>query len=108
VLAMVAEFRNQHQTPVVLMGYLNPVFVMGYAAFAAAAREAGVDGVLTLDCPPEEAADLSAALIAADLDPVFLIALPRLSTGARNRPSRTWLCLLCVAQRRHRCRKSGH
>ncbi|KJV33531.1 tryptophan synthase alpha chain [Aquitalea magnusonii] len=75
VLAMVAEFRKTNTTtPVVLMGYLNPVFVMGYAAFAAAAREAGVDGVLTVDCPPEEAADLSAALIAADLDPVFLIA----------------------------------
>jgi tryptophan synthase alpha chain len=75
VLAMVAEFRKTNTTtPVVLMGYLNPVFVMGYAAFATAAREAGVDGVLTVDCPPEEAADLSAALIAADLDPVFLIA----------------------------------
>ena len=75
VLAMVAEFRKTNSTtPVVLMGYLNPVFVMGYAAFATAAREAGVDGVLTVDCPPEEAADLSAALIAADLDPVFLIA----------------------------------
>lgn len=75
VLAMVAEFRKTNTTtPVVLMGYLNPVFVMGYAAFATQAREAGVDGVLTVDCPPEEAADLSAALIAADLDPVFLIA----------------------------------
>jgi tryptophan synthase alpha chain len=75
VLAMVAEFRKTNTTtPVVLMGYLNPVFVMGYAAFATAAREAGVDGALTVDCPPEEAAELSAALIAADLDPVFLIA----------------------------------
>ncbi|PXX45639.1 MULTISPECIES: tryptophan synthase subunit alpha [Aquitalea] len=75
VLAMVAQFRQTNTTtPVVLMGYLNPVFVMGYASFAAQAREAGVDGVLTVDCPPEEAAELSAALIAADLDPVFLIA----------------------------------
>lgn len=75
VLAMVAEFRKTNTTtPVVLMGYLNPVFVMGYADFAAEASKAGVDGVLTVDCPPEEAADLSAALIAADLDPVFLIA----------------------------------
>ncbi|WP_159875639.1 MULTISPECIES: tryptophan synthase subunit alpha [Aquitalea] len=75
VLAMVAEFRKSNTTtPVVLMGYLNPVFVMGYTAFAEQAHAAGVDGVLTVDCPPEEAADLSAALIAADLDPVFLIA----------------------------------
>ena len=75
VLAMVAEFRKTNTTtPVVLMGYLNPVFVMGYASFATQAREAGVDGALTVDCPPEEAAELSAALIAADLDPVFLIA----------------------------------
>ncbi len=75
VLAMVREFRNTNaSTPVVLMGYLNPVFVMGYTEFAAQAREAGVDGVLTVDCPPEEAAELSAALEAAGLDPVFLIA----------------------------------
>ena len=47
---------------------------MDEAALLARAREAGVDGVLTVDCPPEEAAELSAALIAAKLDPVFLIA----------------------------------
>ncbi|WP_293764576.1 tryptophan synthase subunit alpha [uncultured Aquitalea sp.] len=75
VLAMVREFRKTNaSTPVVLMGYLNPVFVMGYTEFAAQAREAGVDGVLTVDCPPEEAAELSTALEAAGLDPVFLIA----------------------------------
>jgi tryptophan synthase alpha chain len=59
---------------VVLMGYLNPVHVLGYEAFAQAAAAAGVDGVLTVDCPPEEAEDLTAALVAAGLDPVFLIA----------------------------------
>jgi len=75
VLAMVAAFRQSNATtPVVLMGYLNPVFVMGYTEFAEQASKAGVDGVLTVDCPPEEAADLSAALTAAGLDPVFLIA----------------------------------
>ena len=75
VLQLVAEFRrdNDH-TPVVLMGYLNPVFAMGYQDFAAAAKAAGVDGVLTVDSPPEESADLSAALSANGLDPVFLIA----------------------------------
>ncbi|MGL6070372.1 tryptophan synthase subunit alpha [Craterilacuibacter sp.] len=75
VLAMVAEFRQRNaETPVVLMGYLNPVFSMGYAEFARRAAEAGVDGVLTVDCPPQEAAELSGALKASGLDPVFLIA----------------------------------
>ncbi|CUA82558.1 MULTISPECIES: tryptophan synthase subunit alpha [Gulbenkiania] len=75
VLDMVAEFRRTNTTtPVVLMGYLNPLCAMGYEAFARRAREAGVDGVLTVDCPPEEAAELSQALMDQDLDPVFLIA----------------------------------
>lgn len=75
VLDMVREFRRSNQqTPVVLMGYLNPVHVLGYEVFAKEAAAAGVDGVLTVDCPPEEAAELSAALTAARLDPVFLIA----------------------------------
>jgi len=61
VLTMVREFRTQDAaTPVVLMGYLNPVEVMGYATFADAAAAAGVDGVLTVDLPPEEAAGLTA------------------------------------------------
>jgi len=75
VLAMVAEFRQTDSaTPVVLMGYLNPVEVMGYEAFAKAASEAGVDGVLSVDLPPEEAHDLLVALRANGLDPIFLLA----------------------------------
>ncbi len=75
VLAMVAEFRKTDaDTPVVLMGYLNPVEVMGYAAFAKAAGEAGVDGVLSVDLPPEEAHDLLVALRGHGLDPIFLLA----------------------------------
>jgi len=75
VLAMVAEFRQQDSdTPVVLMGYLNPVEVMGYETFARAAAAAGVDGVLTVDLPPEEADELVAALKAQQLDPIFLLA----------------------------------
>ncbi len=75
VLAMVAEFRQtDSETPVVLMGYLNPVEVMGYNAFAEAAAKAGVDGVLTVDLPPEEAAELVTALKARQLDPIFLLA----------------------------------
>lgn len=75
VLDMVSEFRQQdEETPVILMGYLNPVEVMGYTGFAETASSAGVDGVLTVDLPPEEAADLVAALKAQQLDPVFLAA----------------------------------
>ncbi len=75
VLAMVRRFRAQDpHTPVVLMGYLNPVEAMGYEAFAAAAAEAGVDGVLTVDLPPEEGEALWEALDAHGLDPIFLLA----------------------------------
>lgn len=75
VLKMVSEFRaKDQQTPVVLMGYLNPVEVMGYEAFAAAAAEAGVDAVLTVDMPPEEGHDLVVALVEQGLDPIFLAA----------------------------------
>ncbi len=75
VLAMVREFRQKDKTtPVVLMGYLNPVEVMGYERFAAAAAEAGVDGVLTVDLPPEEASGLQKALQGHGLDAIFLLA----------------------------------
>ena len=75
VLAMVREFRQKDKTtPVVLMGYLNPVEVMGYERFAAAAAEAGVDGVLTVDLPPEEAGGLQKALQGHGLDAIFLLA----------------------------------
>jgi tryptophan synthase alpha chain len=75
VLDIVARFRERDRdTPVVLMGYLNPVEAMGYAEFAMAAARAGVDGVLTVDMPPEEGAELTAALERAGLDPIFLVA----------------------------------
>ncbi len=75
VLAMVAEFRKTNTTtPVVLMGYANPVERMGYAAFAEAARAAGVDGVLTVDIPPEESAGVADVFKAADIDPIFLLS----------------------------------
>ena len=55
VLGIVKAFRETDQTtPVVLMGYLNPIEVMGYEQFVSAAKEAGVDGVLTVDLPPED------------------------------------------------------
>ena len=62
VLALVAEFRQSNAaTPVVLMGYLNPVEIRGVAAFAADAAAAGVDGMLLVDLPPEEAEEYRAA-----------------------------------------------
>ena len=75
VLGMVKEFRQQDdQTPIVLMGYLNPVEVMGYEIFAESAATAGADGVILVDLPPEEGEDLVAALKAKDIDPIFLLA----------------------------------
>jgi tryptophan synthase alpha chain len=75
VLDMVREFRERdNETPVVLMGYLNPVEVMGYDEFSSAASSAGVDGVLTVDLPPEEGHDLVTALKAQQLDAIFLAA----------------------------------
>ncbi len=75
VLAMVETFRKDNaHTPVVLMGYLNPIEVLGYEAFARAAAAAGVDGVLTVDLPPEEGHDLVVALKDEGIDPIFLLA----------------------------------
>jgi tryptophan synthase alpha chain len=75
VLDIVRRFRESNQqTPVVLMGYLNPIEVMGYEAFADAAAQAGVDGVLTVDIPPEEAERFVPAMKAKGIDPIFLLA----------------------------------
>ena len=85
VLDMVRSFREQDAaTPVVLMGYLNPIEIMGYQAFADAAAAAGVDGVLTVDLPPEESDELLQCLRARELDPIFLIA----PTSRRSRVER--------------------
>jgi tryptophan synthase alpha chain len=75
VIDMVQRFRDRdNRTPVVLMGYLNPIEVMGYGRFAAKAGDAGVDGALVVDAPPEESHDLVMALRASGLDLVYLIA----------------------------------
>lgn len=75
VIAMVRRFRERDvSTPVILMGYLNPIEVLGYTSFAAEARDAGVDGTLVVDVPPEESHDLVGALREADLDLVYLLA----------------------------------
>jgi len=58
----------------VLMGYANPIEAMGIGAFADRARDAGVDGVLVVDYPPEESAEFAALLEARDLAPIFLLS----------------------------------
>lgn len=75
VLDMVRAFRaTDSSTPVVLMGYLNPIEVFGYQEFARAAADSGVDGALTVDLPPEESNEFVAALRPHQLDPIFLLA----------------------------------
>jgi tryptophan synthase alpha chain len=84
VLGMVKEFRKRDAaTPVVLMGYANPIEAYGADAFAADAAAAGVDGVLVVDYPPEECREFAAQLKRAGLDPIFLLAPT--STEARFR-----------------------
>lgn len=75
VLDMVAEFRQTDvNTPVVLMGYANPIERMGQASFAERAGQAGVDGVLVVDYPPEEIEDYAEHLARAGVSPIFLLA----------------------------------
>lgn len=75
VFAMVKTFREQDpDTPVVLMGYANPMEVMGHAAFAEQAAAAGVDGILMVDLPPEEMEGVTASFQGHGLDSVFLVA----------------------------------
>ncbi|MFA5371972.1 MAG: tryptophan synthase subunit alpha [Sideroxydans sp.] len=75
VLDMVAEFRlKDAHTPVVLMGYGNPIEAMGWETFSRRCAEVGVDGVLTVDFPPEESHDAFAHLEAHGIDPIFLLA----------------------------------
>jgi tryptophan synthase alpha chain len=92
VFDMVREFRRKDaQTPVVLMGYLNPVEVRGADAYARAAAEAGVDGLLLVDLPPEEASVLRAGLNERGLELISLVApttsaarLPGLAASAQG------------------------
>lgn len=75
VLQFVREFRTKNQkTPVVLMGYANPIERMGIDSFIRSAKDDGVDGVLVVDYPPEESEAFSAALKAGGMDTIFLLA----------------------------------
>jgi len=82
VLDFVRSFRLKNaSTPVVLMGYANPIERYGQQAFVVDAKAAGVDGVLVVDYPPEECEDFATAMRSAGLDPIFLLAPT--STDAR-------------------------
>ena len=75
VLQMVAEFRQKDsETAIVLMGYLNPIEIMGYEHFAQRASEAGVDGILVVDLPPEESAEFNQMMKAKGIDTIYLLA----------------------------------
>jgi len=75
VLGMVKDFRQtDSETPVILMGYLNPIEAMGYQTFAEMAAGSGLDGVLTVDIPPEEADDYLQVMRTNHIDTIFLLA----------------------------------
>jgi len=75
VIDMVKQFRqDDEKTPVVLMGYLNPIEILGYQQFAQLASEAGVDGVLIVDMPPEEADEFTALMTQYSINTIFLIS----------------------------------
>ena len=75
VFSVVTAFRKtDDKTPIVMMGYLNPIEVMGYESFAQQASACGIDGVITVDMPPVEAAEYVPALKKQGIDPIFLLA----------------------------------
>ena len=75
VLSMAADFRSADKTtPIVLMGYANPIEAMGVEKFVAAAKAADIDGVIVVDYPPEECEQFAAAAKKHGIDPVFLLA----------------------------------
>lgn len=83
-LALLAKFRAEDQTtPVILMGYANPIEQMGYSAFAAAAKFAGAEGLIAVDIPPEEDAPLRAAL---QNENIALIRMATPTTDAARLP----------------------
>jgi tryptophan synthase alpha chain len=84
-LRMIADTRDRIAAPIVLFTYVNPIVRMGEEAFVTAAAAAGVDGVLVLDLPVEEAGPFRDRLVAAGLDPIFLLSPT--TTDARIRAS---------------------
>jgi tryptophan synthase alpha chain len=94
VLGIVADFRREDDTtPVVLMGYANPVEAMGVATFAKAAQSAGVDGVIVVDYPPEEAMEFASLLLTHSIATIFLVAptTPEARIGAIGKLARGYV-----------------
>ena len=92
ILEMATDFRKiNNTTPIIIMGYCNPVHHMGYANFAKAAKEAGIDGAIIVDLPPEEDSELRAAFAEHDLALIRLATpttdearLPRVVAGTKG------------------------
>ena len=98
VLRIVSEFREQDQsTPIVMMGYANPIERFGYERFAAAGAEAGVDALITVDLPPEEVERLEGALREYELDNIFLISPTTPEDRIRTIVDRASGFIYCVA-----------
>ncbi len=74
ILGMVKTVRRKSSIPIILMGYYNPFFKFGLKAFTRAAQDAGVDGLLVVDLPPEEAVEMKIHTDRAGLDLIFLLA----------------------------------
>ena len=75
VFDIVKEFRTKDKlTPIILMGYLNPIEIMGYSKFIEKASKVGIDGLIVVDLPPEESAELQEALKLHDIDQIFLLS----------------------------------
>jgi tryptophan synthase alpha chain len=83
-LSLIEKVRPRVDAPIVVFSYANPIMRMGVDAFARRAAEAGVDGVLALDLPIEEAADFRASLQAAGLDTIFLLSPTTTDTRIRK------------------------
>ena len=89
-LSIVAAFRaSDNETPIILMGYVNPIEKMGYETFATEASKSGVDGTIIVNLPPEESADLAIAFESHNLDSVYLLAPTTTDERARFVTSRS-------------------
>ncbi len=103
ILDLVARHRRSSEVPIVLFSYFNPIFVRGVGDFAVQASDSGVDGVLCVDLPPNEAArQFTPELRKQDIDTIFLLS----PTSTRDRIKQVRglvdrVCLLCVPNRRH-------
>jgi tryptophan synthase alpha chain len=84
ILGLVGALRASLRAPIVLFSYANPIYRMGFGAFAERAAAAGVDGVLALDIPVEEAGPLRSALVERGVDPIFLLSPTTTAERARQ------------------------